>query len=205
MRSMSRRWSYLVWFILGAGVGHLLVHPYAMVAYSLMEMHREGHFMIHMDHVLSAARSIFDPFMLPMTISFSLLCGVSALLMGMVRDKKRKLHEADIENERKKASADTLHRLMVTLSHYLLNANTVIGGAVRHCRRHASPEEITSSLKVIEEQAHKIDAVLAALRKITDIKTADYSSGGHDFMLDIAKEIEAILKEQGNADVRDMR
>ena len=192
---MSRRWSYTAWFILGAVVGHLLVHPYAMVAYSLMDMYREGHFPIHMDHVLSAARSIFDPNMLPMTISFSLLCGVVALLMGVVRDKQRKLHEAAIENERKKASVDTLQRLMVTLSHYLLNANTVIGGAVRHCRRHASPEEIASSLKVIEEQAHKIDAVIAALRKITDIKTTDYTSGGHDLMLDIASEIEEILKK----------
>jgi len=193
MGSMSRRWLYPVWFILGAGVGHLLVHPYAMMAYSLLDMRREGH--LHMDHVLSAARSIFDPDMLPMTISFSLLCGVVALLMGVVRDKQRKLHEAAIENERKKASVDTLQRLMITLSHYFLNANTVIGGAVRHCRRHASPEEIASSLKVIEDQTHKIDAVVAALRKITDIKTTDYTSGGHDLMLDIAREIEEILKE----------
>ena len=194
---MSRRWLYAAWFILGAVVGHLLVHPYAMVAYSLMDMYREGRFTIHMDHALSAARSIFDPNMLPMTISFSLLSGVVALLMGVVRDKQRKLHESAIENERKKASVDTLQRLMVTLSHYFLNANTVIGGAARHCRRHASPEEIASSLKVIEEQAHKIDAVIAALRKITDIKTADYTSGGHDLMLDIAREIEEILKKQG--------
>lgn len=187
----------MVWFILGAGAGHLLVHPYAMVAYSLLEMHREGHLTIHMDHVLSAARSIFDPAMLPMTISFSLLCGVAALLMGVVLDKKRKLHEAAIENEREKASLDTLHRLMVTLSHYLLNANTVVGGEVCHCRRHSSPEEITSSLKVIEDQAHKIDAVIAALKKITDIKTADYTSGGHDLMLDITRELEELLKEKG--------
>ena len=42
MGSMSRGWSYLVWFILGAGAGQLLVHPYAMVSYSLMDMYREG-------------------------------------------------------------------------------------------------------------------------------------------------------------------
>lgn len=182
-------------FLGGAVIGHLLVHPYAMVAYSLMDMYREGRLTIHMDHVLSAARSIFDPVMLPMTISFSLLSGFAALLMGVIWDKKRKLHEAAIENERKKASVDTLQRLMVTLSHYLLNANTVIGGEVRHCRRHASPEEIASSLKVLDDQAHKIDAVIAALRKITDIKMADYASGGHDLMIDISQEIEELLKK----------
>lgn len=192
---MLGRWSYAVWFVLGAGAGHLLAHPYAMVAYSLMDMYREGRFTVHMDHVLAATRSIFDPVMLPMTISFSLLCGVAALLMGMLRDRKRKLHAAAIENERKKASVDTLRRLMVTLSHYLLNANTVIGGTVRHCRKHGSLEEIASALQVIEEQAHKIDAVIAALRKVTEIKTADYSSGGHDLILDIAEEMDEILNQ----------
>ena len=205
MGSMSRRWSYLVWFILGAGVGHLLIHPYAMVAYSMMDMYRQGHMSIEMEHVMQSARSIFEPFMLPMTIAFSVLSGLIALLMAVLYDRKKILNEALIENERKKASLETLNRLMVTLSHYLLNANTVIGGIVRHCRKHNSKEEICSSLASIENQAHKIDAVITALRKITDIKTADYSSGGHDFMLDIAKEIEAILKEQDNADVRDMR
>jgi hypothetical protein len=199
MGKMSRRWSYLAWFILGAGAGHLLVHPYAMVAYSLMDMYREGRLTIHTGHIFSAARAIFDPVMLPMTISFSLLCGIATLLMGVVRDKKKKLYEASIEDERKKASVETLHRLMVTLSHYLLNANTVIGGAVRHCRRCSSPEEIASSLKVIEDQAHKIDAVIAALRKITDIRTADYTAGGHDLMLDIAKEMEEIVKKKVSA------
>ncbi len=202
MHKKTRAWRWLektAYFVVGAGVGHLVVHPYAMVAYSLMDMNREGHFTIRMDHVLSAARSIFDPVMLPMTISFSLLCGVVALLMGVIRDKKRKLHEAAIENERKKASVDTLHRLVVTLSHYLLNANTVIGGTVRHCRKHESDEEVAVSLRVIEDQAHKIDAVIAALRKITDIKTTDYTSGGHDLMLDIAKEMEEILEQQSRA------
>ncbi len=134
MAKRSRQLTLLIYFIFGAGIGHLLVHPYAMVAYSLMEMYREGSFSFRMDHALSAARSIFDPVMLPMTICLSLLCGTVALLVGVVREKKRKLLEVAIENEWNRASLETLHRLMVTVSHYLLNSTAVIGGSVRHCR-----------------------------------------------------------------------
>lgn len=117
-------------FVLGAIIGHLLIHPYAMVACSMMDMHRQGHMSIDMGHVMQSARSIFEPFMLPMTIAFAVLCGLIALLMAVLCDRKRILNEALIENERKKASLETLDRVMVTLSHYLLNANTVIGGMV---------------------------------------------------------------------------
>ncbi len=36
---------------------------------------------------------------------------------------------------------------------------------------------------------------MAALKKITDIKTADYTSEGHGLMLDITKDIDALLKK----------
>ncbi|SPQ01191.1 hypothetical protein NBG4_460014 [Candidatus Sulfobium mesophilum] len=185
-----------VFFALGALTGHLIVHPYAMVSYSLMDMMRHGSMTMDMGHVMQSAGSIFEPFMLPMTIAFSLLCGLIALLMAMLYDKKRRLHDGALENERKKASLETLHRLMVTLSHYLLNANTVIGGMIRHCRKHDSKEEVVSSLAVMEEQAHKIDAVIAALRKVTEIRTADYTSEGHGLMIDVEKEILELMKEK---------
>jgi hypothetical protein len=182
-----------IFFAAGAVFGHLLIHPYAMVAYSLMDMQREGRLSVDMDRVFSAARSIFDPVMLPMTIAFSVLCGFIALLLGALYDRNMRLHEAMIENERKKASLETLHRLMVTLSHYLLNSNTVIGGMIRHCRKHDSKEEIVSSLAAIKKEARKIDAVMTALRKVTDIRTADYTSEGHGLMIDVEKEISEIM------------
>jgi hypothetical protein len=46
---------------------------------------------------------------------------------------------------------------------------------------------------VIEEQAHKIDAVIAALKNITDLKAADYT-WGHDLMLDIARKSRILKK-----------
>jgi delta-aminolevulinic acid dehydratase/porphobilinogen synthase len=83
---------------------------------------------------------------------------------------------------------------MVTLSHYLLNANVVIGGEVRHSRKSELTEDVLASLEVIEQQAKKIDSVIQALRKITAIKTANYTSEGHDLMIDITEEIDEQLQ-----------
>lgn len=62
--------------------------------------------------------------------------------------------------------------------------------------KHGSKEEVVSSLAVMEEQAYKIDAVIAALRKVTEIRTADYTSEGHGLMIDVEKEILELIKEK---------
>jgi hypothetical protein len=50
-------------------------------------------------------------------------------------------------------------------------------------------------LKVIEDQAKKIDAVMHALREITQVKTVLYSTGGTAKMIDITQEIESQLQQ----------
>ncbi|MBI5099809.1 MAG: hypothetical protein HZB30_11285 [Nitrospirae bacterium] len=53
---------------------------------------------------------------------------------------------------------------------------------------------------VISEQAKKIDAVMSALKRITEIKTAKYTAEGYALMIDISKEIEELLsKDRENA------
>jgi len=94
-------------------------------------------------------------------------------------------------------AVETLRRLMITLSHHLLNANTVIGATAHRSKRHATDAGLIESLDLISEEAAKIDAVIGALKKITEIKTADYTSGGKDLMIDISKEIEENLAGQG--------
>ena len=111
--------------------------------------------------------------------------------------EKRRLRVAELENENKRVALETLHQLMITLSHYLLNANTIIGGMVRRCRKAKSKTQIAPSLQVIEEQAGKIEIVINALKKVTDIKTASYTSESNTLMIDVAKEIEeALVKRQ---------
>jgi PAS domain S-box-containing protein len=108
--------------------------------------------------------------------------------------EKRRLQLMELENENKRIAVETLHQLMVTLSHYLLNSDTIIGGMVRRCERLESKEEIHSSLQVIEEQARKIEIVIKALKQLSRLKTAPYAGQTDTLMIDVAKEIDEALR-----------
>jgi PAS domain S-box-containing protein len=108
--------------------------------------------------------------------------------------EKRRLQLMELENENKRIAVETLHQLMVTLSHYLLNSDTIIGGMVRRCERLQSKEEIHSSLQVIEEQARKIEIVIKALKQLSRLKTAPYAGQTDTLMIDVAKEIDEALR-----------
>jgi signal transduction histidine kinase len=110
--------------------------------------------------------------------------------------ENRRMRMVELENENKRVAVETLHQLMVTLSHYLLNADTIIGGMVRRCERLDSKEEIHSSLQVIEEQARKIEIVITALKRLSRVKTAPYTADGDTLMIDVAKEIDEALRNE---------
>ena len=111
--------------------------------------------------------------------------------------EKQRLRVAALENERKTIALETLHQLMVTLSHYLLNANAIIGGMVRRSERAASEAIRLASLKAVEEQAKKTEIVIRALKRAAEIKTADYTPESHMLMIDLRKEIEDTLAKEG--------
>ena len=124
--------------------------------------------------------------------------GVCRDITERMEVEKQRLRLAELEGERKTIALETLHQLMVTLSHYLLNANAIIGGMVRRTKRVESVEGRLASLKAIEEQAKKTEVIIAALKKIADLKTADYSPESHTLMIDVKKEVdEALAKNQG--------
>ena len=119
--------------------------------------------------------------------------GICRDITERIEMEKRRLRMAELENENKRVALETLRQLMVTLSHYLLNANAIVGGMVRRCRRAQSMTEIVHPLQVIEEQAKKIEIVISALKRVTDIKTASYTYETNTLMIDIAKEIDEAL------------
>jgi PAS domain S-box-containing protein len=119
--------------------------------------------------------------------------GICRDITERVELEKQRLRTADLENERKTIALETLHQLMVTLSHYLLNANAIIGGMVRRSERHNAENERLSSLKAIKEQTMRTEAVIGALKRVAEIKTADYDRESHVLMIDVRKEIEESL------------
>ncbi len=183
----------IIFFGIGALVGYVVFHPYTMLVYSLTGALHGG---MHL-------RDIFFPFnrtMLLMSAAYAILGGSMGLLIAVIINKQKQLYTVTFENEKRKVAIETLQQLMITLSHYLLNANMVIGGMVRRCKRSKSNEDILRSLEVIAEQAKKIDAVMSALKRITEIKTAKYTAEGHALMIDISKEIEELLSKDREAE-----
>ncbi len=109
--------------------------------------------------------------------------------------ESHRLRVAQLESEKKTIALETLRQLMVTLSHYFLNAGMVIGGMVRRCERVKSDDQRASALKAINEQAKKMEIVVRALKRMTRVKTADYILGNGMLMIDIAKEIDETMAE----------
>jgi len=173
--------------VIGALAGYLILHPYAMFAYYLTEtgqgdMHWRDIFLMTLRHMK-----------LPMAVAFIFFGSLIGFLLARMLDKQKKLHATELANEKHRAALETLQRLMITLSHYLLNANAVIGGMAGRCKKCCSERSVEEYLGIIEDEARKIDAVIKALRTITEIKTSDYTSGGRDLMIDISQEIEKSL------------
>jgi len=179
----------------GAITGYFVLHPYTMLVSSIMHVPQDGGIHWNWKNLFGIALTTFKPTMSPMAVAFILFSGIIGFMIGIIVDRGKKLYEAKHKNEKKKVALETLNRLMVTLSHYLLNANMIIGGKVRHIRKVESNEDTLDSLEVIEEQAKKIDAVIRSLKKITEIKTADYTNKGHGLMIDITKEMEEELNK----------
>ena len=179
--------------IIGMIIGYFIFHPYTMLVYLIMDKHQRVDVSFHIKDIFTAFLAVLTPEMFPMAIAFAFFGGLNGLFIAIIIDKKKRLYAAEAENEKKKAALETLQRLMITLSHYLLNANTVIAGMARRCLKSNSAEDMKESIDIIEEQAKKIEAVIMALKKITEIKIADYTSEGKGLMIDITKEIEEQL------------
>jgi PAS domain S-box-containing protein len=109
--------------------------------------------------------------------------------------EKQQLRLVELENERKTIALSTLRQLVVTLSHYLLNANTIIGGMARRSIRASSEAERQASLDTIMEQTGKTEGVIAALKRVAEIRTTEYTRESHTLMIDLAREIEKELAE----------
>ncbi|MBI4826137.1 MAG: hypothetical protein HY807_06910 [Nitrospirae bacterium] len=196
MKMIRKFHSQIVFTSIGIVAGYLMFHPYTMLVDFIMNTHPGKTGSLSGQSIFNLILTTLKPVMFPMAVSFAFFGGITGLLIGIIADRKKRLYALELENEKKKTALDTLHRLMVTLSHYLLNANTVIGGMARRSRRNEA--DLQASLDIIEEEAKKIDAVIRSLKEITEIRTADYTTTGKDLMIDIAKNIEDHLRKSQN-------
>lgn len=181
---------HLAYSIIGAFIGYTIFHVYTM-GIDFFIVHKMD--IYSWENIIHVFFVTFTPEMFSMSVAFAFFGGLNGLFIAIIVERKKKLYTLEHENEKKKVALETLQRLMITLSHYLLNANTIIAGMARRCLKCNSAEDMKDSIDIIEEEAKKIEAIIMTLKKITDIRIADYTSHGKGLMIDITQEIEEQL------------
>jgi signal transduction histidine kinase len=182
----------IVYSLILAVTGYFIAHPIAVFVYTFLHQYERDIFQAQREISRDFAQSTYQPTMLILELSFVIAGCLAGLLLSLAADRRRRRRD---EEERRKAALETLHQLTVTLSHYVLNANAVIGGMARHMKRVESSGEVGRSLSVVEDQTKKIDATIAALRKITEIRTSTYIPHEQTRMIDIAEDVEDELRK----------
>jgi signal transduction histidine kinase len=182
----------IVWFILaGMGVGMLLVHPVARLVYTVG--HRQSAIPLSIPLVLHELGRAFGPDLMPLGLAFAVLGGAVGWLLGAWFVQKQQLAAEQMACLRSLTALETLKELMVTLAHYIRNANMVVGGFSAHLCKCISDPECQRQLHLIQQAAQEIDAVIAALQNLTEINTVEYTASSHELMIDLKKDIEARL------------
>lgn len=171
----------------GAALGFFALHPYTMLVYGLYMRHEAGeagtdvsgmtHGMFHLDAML-------------MGVPFAALGAAAGLFFGFWLDARRRQEEM----ERRACAVDTLKQLMVTLSHYLLNASTVIGGYASHALKKEADGDIRRHLGVIRDEAGHIEDVVKSLQAIETVVSEHYTANGESMMIDIQRQLEERIK-----------
>ncbi len=135
--------------------------------------------------------------MLHMGLAFILLGGIAGTSLGAWHLQKERLAAAKLESQQRLAALNTLRELMVTLAHYIRNANVVIGGFSVKLLKQVTEPELKNRLQLIHQASRQIEAVIAALQNLTEISTVPYTRDGHARMIDLKKELEVHLATLG--------
>jgi signal transduction histidine kinase len=191
MKAGIKKRRVLLFGLAGAAIGYLVLHPYSMLVYLLRREHEAMERGIDLSTAVHDALFAFSRGMLHMGIPYALLGAAAGVFFGFWMEAERRRDEM----EKRAAVVDTLRQLMVTLSHYLLNASTVIGGFARHIQRTEQDPGNIKHLDAIKEEAASIEAVVRSLESLETVETESYGKDNEVLMIDIKRQIEERLKE----------
>jgi len=185
--------SKIIWFTLaGMLLGYLLFHPFAMLANTLGP--RLPHFPMEFPFWGHHLRVSFGPEMVAMGLAFAFMGGLAGFSLGIWYLQKERLATERLESERRRTALETLQELMVTPAHHVRNANVVIGGFSSRLIKQALDPKAQQQLEMIQQASREIDAVIASLESLTEIKRTQYAGAWETKMIDLKKELEARLQ-----------
>lgn len=182
----------IVWpTLVGMALGFFVIQPLIILVYNLApETQLEFKDIAFWKRWLEMATS---PTSIFMGLAFSLFAGVTGLWFGLWLQQRDRFIAEQMESARRLAALETLQELMVTLAHYIRNANLIIGGFSEYLLRHISEQKHQDRLQRIHQASKDIEAVVDSLQNLTQISATKYITGGTAQMIDLKKELEERL------------
>lgn len=180
----------------GAALGFLVLHPYTMLvygAYNQPHAHLPVSWYGHATMHLSDALATFQPGMLHMGIPYIVMGGVTGAFYGLWLNARIRWEEVQL----RACAIDTIKQLMVTLSHYLLNAVTIISGYADRAGRKTADETLKGQLAIIKKEAECIEAVVKSLQSVQAVVSESYTKDSETKIIDITEELKKRIEQEG--------
>jgi signal transduction histidine kinase len=181
-----------IWLILaGAAMGFFVIQPLNVLVYNLAPKTRLAfHELSFWQRLLEMTLNSTSLFM---GLAYGILGGLTGHFVGAWLNQRDRLAAEQTESARRLAALQTLKELMVTLAHYIRNANMVIGGFSDHLLRHSPDRKHEEHLRLIHQASREIEAVIDSLQNLTEISATQYIAGGSSRMIDLKKALDERL------------
>jgi signal transduction histidine kinase len=184
--------SRLFLILTGALAGYLLLHLYSMVVHGLLHLPLE---LPLAQGGWAWLRALVSPAMLGMGAAYAVFGALVGWLAYLALERQARLERLRAEEQARAAALEASRTLLITLSHYVLNANTVIGGYA-HRLSHGLQGKPAEDLQHILEESHRIDALFQALRSLASLPSVEYAAGSGARILDVAALVERNVAER---------
>jgi signal transduction histidine kinase len=174
--------------LIGMFLGFFVLQPLNVLVYNLAPQIRvEFHEISFWKRLLDMSTDSTSMFM---GLVYAFFGGLTGLWFGMWLYQKDCLNAEQIESARRLSALETLKDLMVTLAHYIRNANMIIGGFSSHLAHHAADARQKEQAELIQQASKKIDSVIKSLENLTEISVSQYTASGTAQMIDLKQELD---------------
>jgi signal transduction histidine kinase len=174
--------------LVGIFLGFFVIQPLNILVYNLAPQIRlEFHKISFWKRLLVMS---MDSTSLFMGLFYAVFGGITGLCFGLWLYQRDRLQAEQIESARRLAALETLKDLMVTLAHYVRNANMVIGGFSGNLVHHLTDAQQKEHAQLIHQASKKIDSVIDSLENLTEISITHYTTSGTARMIDLKKELD---------------
>ncbi len=185
---MKHRASWMIFSAAAGGLlGYVLLHPYAMV---VLWLSGEKIPDVRLSGLWTSVGMSFSRHMVSMSFAFASIGAAAGLFWALSMLRGKSLKNAVLEKERHKASLEMLEKVMLTLSHHLLNATMAIGGQIRHIQRSEPEETVLSACAIILDECARIERVVHSLRSVS--QTSRSPGIDSNLLADVEKVLEQV-------------